>query len=252
MIPYYDHGGVVLYHGDFRIVLLQKSIRADCVIADPPYGETQLAWDRWPRGWPDSLSSVTRSMWCFGSLRMFMEQRDEFWDWTMSHEVVWEKHNGSGFAADRFRQVHEYAVHWYRGPWSEVHHEVPIVPHDGSDRGTRRAARAGAAHLGENNGHDKPWTDDGTRLMRSIIRVRSMHGQARLTTEKPVALLTPLISYACPPGGLVLVPFAGSGSDLVAARDSGRRAIGVEVDERRCEDIARRLAQDPLFAETTP
>jgi site-specific DNA-methyltransferase (adenine-specific) len=51
-----------------------------------------------------------------------------------------------------------------------------------------------------------------------------------------------LIAYGCPPGGLVFDPFAGSASTLVAARDMGCRAIGVEIDPKQCEQAAVRLA----------
>ena len=65
-------------------------------------------------------------------------------------------------------------------------------------------------------------------------------------TEKPVGLMELLASVVCPLGGTILDPFAGSGSTLVAAKRSGRSAIGVEIDEQFCEVIANRLAQQCL------
>ena len=63
-------------------------------------------------------------------------------------------------------------------------------------------------------------------------------------TEKPDALLQTLLSVVAPPGGVVLDPFAGSGSTLYAARALGLPAVGIEADERYCEVIAKRAAQD--------
>lgn len=240
--PYYEDADAVLYLGDMRQVVPNLDIAADCVVADPPYGETALAWDRWPDGWPDALLEASRSMWCFGSMRMFLDRRTEFGAWRYGQEIVWEKHNGSGFSADRFKRVHEHAVHWYRGQWSAIRHEVPTVPGQARESGLRRSVKTPhASRIGSSG-----YRYGDTRLMRSVIRVNSMQGKAAHPTEKPTGIVVPLIEYACPPGGLVLDPFAGSGSTAVAARLLGRRAVLIEADERYCEVIARRLAQDVL------
>jgi site-specific DNA-methyltransferase (adenine-specific) len=228
-----------------REVLPQLGLQADLVVADPPYGETSLAWDRWPDGWPALAATTASSMWCFGSMRMFLERRDEFADWRLSQDVVWEKHNGSSFQNDRFKRVHEHALHWYRGDWRNQHHQVQTTP-DATARAVRRKHRP--THTGNIGTGAYLSEDGGPRLMRSVLQVRSMHGRALHPTEKPLGILTPLIAYACPPGGLVLDPFAGSGSTLDAARQSGRRAVGIEADERYCEVAARRLDQLTLEA----
>lgn len=244
---YYSDDSVTLWHGDMREIVPTLEVRLDCVIADPPYAETSLAWDRWPDGWPAVLAVAgVRSMWCFGSMRMFLDRRDEFAAWRLSQDVVWRKQNGTGFAADRLRRVHEHALHWYRGGWSTVHHDTPRIPRVGPRVSHGYQGRGGRTHTGA-IADGRNWVDTGTRLMQSVVDVASMWRRGAVhPTEKPVELLAPLIRYACPPAGLVLDPFAGSGSTAVAARMSGRRAVLIEADERYCEVIARRLAQDVL------
>lgn len=61
--------------------------------------------------------------------------------------------------------------------------------------------------------------------------------------QKPIDVMQWVVSVV-PPGALVLDPFMGSGSTLVAAKAKGCPAIGIEVDERYCEIAARRLSQE--------
>lgn len=65
-------------------------------------------------------------------------------------------------------------------------------------------------------------------------------------SPKPVRLMADLIRVVVPPGGLVMDCFAGGGATLVAARDGGYRAIGIEIEELHCETIARRLSQSVM------
>lgn len=245
MIPYYSDSAVTLFHGDYLDFTGEAGVsdHFDLIVTDPPYGETSLPWDQWVRDWPNYAADLAPSMWCFGSMRMFLEHREDFRDWKFSQDVVWEKHNGSGFHADRFRRVHEHAIFWYRRTWALTYHDPQTTP-DATARTVRSKRRP--AHMGRIERTPYVSVDNGPRLMTSVLYAPSMHGEALHPTEKPQAILDPLIRYGCPPGGTVLDPFAGSGSTLLAARSAGRHAVGVEIDEQFCELAARRLSQGVL------
>ncbi|WP_433225484.1 DNA-methyltransferase [Actinomadura formosensis] len=243
--PYFKDDHVQLYLGDMREVLPALGVTADLIVADPPYTETSLEWDCWPDGWPTLAATATSSMWCFGSMRMFLDRREEFVGWKLSQDVIWQKRNATGPDADRFRRIHEHALHWYRGAWRDVHHEPQRITTGVIHRRPVTQGRKDIYQRGEYR--TGSWSDDGTRLRTSILQARSMHRNGGIhPTQKPLDLLAPLIEYACPPGGLVIDPFAGSASTLEAARLTGRRAIGIERHEPYIEAAARRLAHTPM------
>lgn len=244
MSLYYSDDTVELHLGDCREIL--PGMKADICLAGPPYGDTSLAWDRWPDGWVQAVGQAlpdVASLWCFGSMRMHLDRRNDFNGWTYGQELIWEKHNGSSFHADRFKRVHELAVHYYRGPWGELHKE-PQYTNDARARTVRRKTRP--THTGNIEAASYTSVDGGPKLMRSVLQVRSMHGRAIHPTEKPLGILEPILRYSCPPGGTVIDPCAGSGSTGLAARMSGMKAILIERYEPYCEVAANRLSQGSL------
>jgi site-specific DNA-methyltransferase (adenine-specific) len=224
----------------------------DCIIADPPYGETSLPWDKWVAGWPDMMLRVlkpTGSMWVFGSQRMFFQNVAEFARWSLVQDIVWEKHNGTGLFADRFRRVHEIALQFIpaTSKWADIYRE-PIYTNDATARVIRKKARP-AHWIGATGDTVYRSEDGGPRLQRSVIFARSEHSRAFHPTQKPIAIVEPLLLYSCPIGGVVLDPFAGSGTTGLVAQRHGRSAILIEAAPSYAAIISERLRDDaPLFA----
>jgi len=201
MTPYYESGGITIYHGDCREIL--PSVTADVVITDPPYGhgatpsrggskagtlrasDVQLPWDvaddTWMEAWKGPAAVFTSAARCFATAAALKADGLLVYTKTNPHP------NGSSFE--------------------------PCVT-----RGFGVGARHVAAYNAE-NGQEHP-------------------------TQKPLRVMLFVIGRA--PLGTVLDPFMGSGTTLRAAKDLGRRAIGIELDERYCEIAARRLDQEVL------
>lgn len=228
-----------------------QACSVDACVTDPTYGETSCAWDKLVPGWPDEVRRVLKpagSLWVFGSLRSMLATRDEFTGWSLAQDVVWEKHNGSNNAADRFRRVHELVAHFYPAdvPWSEIYKE-PQFTNDAQRRAVRR--KKGPAHWGEIGPSFYESEDGGPRHMRSVMYQRSMHGKGvKHETPKPPELIEPLIRYSCVAGGVVLDPFMGSGQTGVAALRCGRTFIGIDIRPECVTEARRQIDNDaPLL-----
>ena len=219
--PYYSDDLVTLYHGDCREVTAW--LEADVLVTDPPYG---VAWKsrhgRAQHGTKDqrfTLSVIaqdgdTAARDCALSL------------WGARPAVVF-----GSWRIQRPAGVHALLI-WHKegaysgplvAPFFTNHEEIYVIG--------KAAWRKSAPPL--------------RSVLTSTEHRSSATREVGHPTPKPVALMETLIDR-CPPG-VVADPFSGSGSTLLAAKQLGRKAIGVELEERYCEIAAKRLAQDTLF-----
>jgi site-specific DNA-methyltransferase (adenine-specific) len=248
-----------ILQGDCRDLLAtMEPSQFDACMADPPYGDTSLEWDSVVDGWVPAVARVLKpaaSLWIFGSMRFFMGNRVRARlraeGFRYSQDIVWEKQNGTGFHNDRFRRVHEHAVLFYRGAWRDVFHQTQFTM-DATAKTVRRKTRP--THTGHIEAGHYVSEDGGPRMMRSVLKVRNEHGRAIHPTQKPTELLAPLIRYSVPPGGSFIVPFCGSGSDLLVAQAEGLTAVACEKDPEHFANATKRVASidGPLFTEPEP
>jgi len=238
-----------IIHGDcIEVMRGMADNSVDATVVDAPYGDTSLGWDRRVNGWIAEVARVMKpaaSIWVFGSMRFLAPLFAEFESagFKYSQDIVWEKQNGTGFHNDRFRRVHEHAVLFYRGAWADVHHDTQYTL-DATAKVVRRKTRP--THTGHIEMGRYVSEDGGPRMMRSVLQVRNEHGKAVHPTQKPVDLILPLVRYSTPSGGVVLDPFAGSGSTGVACVQSGRKFIGVELDADYVAIARARIAHEYL------
>jgi site-specific DNA-methyltransferase (adenine-specific) len=255
-------GDCTLYLADCRLVLPTLA-EIDAVITDPPYGDTSLEWDSRVADWLPLVRQTLKpsaSMWVFGSMRFFLDCAADFRDagWRYAQDNVWEKHNGSGFHADRLKRVHEHAVHFYpqEAAWADIY-KNPVTTPDAVAKTVRRKKRP--PHMGHIDAGDYVSEDGGPRLMRSVQYVRSCHGYAEHPTQKPIDIIKPLALYSCPPGGRIVDPFMGSGTVGVVSAKLGMAFTGVEIAEGYFETACRRIhdayaepKQPDIFASPIP
>ncbi len=235
-----------LLTGDCREIMPNEG-PFDMILADPPYGDTALSWDKRIAGWQRvafERLKPTGSLWVFGSLRSFMATSFDFNEvgFRYSQDIVWEKHNGSGFQADRFKRVHEHAVQFYRcdAPWSGVFNDVQVTMDAVRRSVPTKRKKGNPAQMGKIDPSAFFSDEGGPRIMRSVLQIPSCHGHAIHPTEKPIDLLLILIRTSCPPAGLLGDFFAGSGSCADACAAAGRDYIGSEIDPTMASKAANR------------
>lgn len=240
MTPYFQDASVTIYHGDALEVMEQLS-PCDAVVMDPPYCSGGFTEAGRKRASGQGLRSETiRDVgWFVGDnmgtaglaflLRAVAVRGHQlladggslccFTDWRMvanigpaieSSGLRWQNivvwDKKAAGLGTGFRAQHELILHYVKG--------------------------TGQFH---------------SQSMGNVLRFGRIGTEEREhQTQKPVELMEAIVDVTVPAGGLVLDCFAGSGTTLRAAKNRGRRAIGIERDERYCEIAAKRMGQEVL------
>lgn len=205
--PYYQDDSVTLYHGN--CLEITEWLEADVLVTDPPYGMAFVS-SRTTQKRPvanDADPAVRDSaLDAWGT-----KPAAVFGTWRVSKPfdarqvLIWDKRGAGPGMGD------------LSTAFGTSHEEIYLL-----GKWEKRSARRGSVIA--------------TMSSPSELTTRIGH-----PTPKPVGLMEILIAAAAP--GVIADPFAGSGSTLVAARNLGRKAIGVELEEKYCELIAKRLDQ---------
>lgn len=249
MKPYYEANGITIYHGDCREVLpglAPKSVRL--LWSDPPYGHGNQDGDLQSARVRDGVKGARKKeavaiandtaeamrtvvdealmlstnlliddcccCCCAGGggpsvTFAWLANRMDSFGLQFFHAVVWDKSGRGHGMGWRFRRNYEFVM----------------VAHKSSGR--------------------LSWRDNETAVP-NIVFIQPTDNSLH-PTEKPVGLVEYFIELTTTSSEMILDPFMGSGTTLVAAKQSGRRAIGIEIEERYCEIAANRLRQGVLF-----
>jgi site-specific DNA-methyltransferase (adenine-specific) len=201
--------GQTIYRADCREILPLLP-KVDLVLTDPPYGmDYQSAWRTECQRKPKIVGDLAFPMWVF-QIRPTVAL----------------------FACCRWDNLWDLPKPKSLIVWDKCRHGMGDLDHEFG-----RQWEAIAFYPGERHSFTKRPID--------LIRVPCIAAQHLVhPNEKPSDLFKPIIQSHT---GVITDPFMGSGPVLRAAKDLGRRAIGIEIEERYCEIASNRLRQEVLF-----
>jgi DNA modification methylase len=244
--PFYDADGITIYYGDcFQI--LKALTEVDIVVTSPPYntlptsgkasglhaerktgknlwleraadgydeyGKDELGYQIWLEQILMRCSEIAKGIvWVNHKTRyrdgIAVHPLNFLRGLPLTHEIIWDRGISMALNAKRYAPSHEYIFGFGRAHyWNDA-------------LNTKMSVWRQPPCVNRNaDGHPCPY---------------------------PEEIVSPLIQSSCPPGGIVLDPFCGSGTTLRVAKDLGMRAIGIEKEKRYCQLAAERMSQGVL------
>lgn len=249
MKPYYDSNGITIYHGDCRVILPGLE-QVDHAITDPPYSDH--VHGKSMRG----ANSYDDANYGSGEFRASFARKHDLGFEALTPEL-------RTFCAEQFaRLVRRWCLvfsdvescHLWRedmqqagldyvrtGEWRKINGAPQFT-------GDRPAPGFETITIMHPQGR-KRWNGGGSAASWEYPVVQNRGGRSpRLhTTQKPLPLMQRLVTLFTDPDDLVLDCFGGSGTTALACKNTGRRCILIERDERYCETAAQRLSQEILL-----
>jgi site-specific DNA-methyltransferase (adenine-specific) len=203
MTIYFQDDYITLYHAD--CLEEQAWLQAEVLVTDPPYGMNRQL-DRAGRKIANDATVIVR------------DQALSIWGGEKPGIVFghWQKQRPANITHLAVWNKMHMSLGAGNSPFATSHEEIYLI---GTNRG---------------------WV--GKMREQTVLNYPNLLGDNRPDhpTPKPIPLMEHLINKTV---GIIADPFAGSGSTLLAARNLGRKAIGIELEEKYCELIANRLSQ---------
>jgi site-specific DNA-methyltransferase (adenine-specific) len=225
--PYFQNELVTLYHGDsFEVMASMADESVDCVITDPPFTE------RTHKGARKNTATGVQDLIHFDSfteekLHIAFEQLARVTKgWVVSsldyaHAFSFDENPPKGLRQMRI------------GVWVKKN----ATPQISGDRPAQGWEAISYLHRLDK----KAVWNGGGHHGNYVTNIPQATGHP---TPKSLSMVSSLVERFSNPSDLIFDPFAGGGTTLLAARNLGRRVIGVELEEKYCELIANRLSQE--------
>lgn len=206
---YYEDESVTIYHGDCREIMAELPDESvDFIFTDPPYPkEFDFVWDYLAEASPRLLRPGKSLLTYLGHYQLPRVIDVMTTGGLRFHWICSQRNHGSNPRMFGSRVLVSFKpVLWFTKGWIE---RGPLM------------------------------SDELAYASAGMAERKDLHEWAQPPSHWPIKRLTN-------PGELVLDPFLGSGTTLRAAKDLGRKAIGIEIDERHCETAALRCAQEVM------